>query len=451
MDLYTLVAKEKKKNNNYKLLGSTFESDVAIFLYFSNKEKYEELYFVFTRSEFNDFNQFSDFSEETLTFFVKLENNKINKLLFNDKSNIYKLQSPYFTESLICSRSEDENEQLDYSEIVCDNEKYKKELFPFDYKTQDEEFFEHHYEAEVLYVSVLTYGKNGEEHTCLGSASYNEESTAYLLDTKINEINPDWSHYYFKPMFIFKIYIKKYLRKNLLHFCSYSEEPESKLALIPLEADEEYPEAKLYECQYITLSEINEDDFENFIEKSWDKYELQFNVFDEKEYEQNFGGNLSKEDIITAYISELHKYYLPIQEDWKDCISLFKKLVLRDDIEISINCNILESSTQYNENLERVFLYLKDCIQISIDNDLYDNLAIGILIKQKTGLKINNEDLKRAAGYILYRSGIQSLSVDNLKEFIYEESDVNFYVEKNTKYLDSQKLFSILNLDYILK
>ncbi len=449
MLIYTLVARVNGENFNYKLLGSTFESDVAIYLYYTNIEKFKDIYFVFTKTEFYDFNQFSDFTQEPLEFFVREKNNKISELLFEDQNNIFRLKSDYYTESLICSESEEK--ETNFSDIICCNEKEKKNLLPSSWILQDDDFFEHHYEAEVLYVSVLTYQKNnGDNITCLAGASYHEQTCALLLDEKIKEIEPDWCHFYFKPLFIFKNQISRYLNNKELKFCSYSDEPDKQLALIPIENNEKHIDAIPYTCKYKTLTSVDEDLFEDFIDNSWDKYQLHFEVFEEESFEKSFGENISKEDIITTYISELHKYYLYSQEDWNDVIRLLKELSLKDNLEISLNCNIIESSAFYNDNFESTFLFLKDCIQIAKDNDLYEDLAIGLLIRQRTGLKSNNVDIKRASSFILHKNGIYSLNKNEVVEFLKEEQDENFYIEEKTKYISSGKLLSILNMDFNL-
>lgn len=451
MLLYTLVGHSNDSTLNHKLLGSTFESDVAIFLYYTNIKNFDNLYFIFTKTEFNDFDQFSDFTQEPLNFFVETNESKITKLSFDSERSIFRLKSDYYTESFICSESEEK--QLHFSDVICCYEKEKENLLPTNWEIQDDEFFEHHYEAEVLYVSVLTYQIGNEDSiTCLAGASYHEQTSALLLDKKIQELKPDWCHYYFKPLFILKNQIARYLEHNQLKFCSYSEDPEKKLALIPLEKEEKHVEAKLYTCEYKTLTSVDENEFEDFIEDSWDIYSKHFEIFAEEDsFDKELEENLSKEDIITTYISELHKYYLEQQNDWLQVISLLKDLSMKDNIELALNCNLFDESAQYTENFESAFVFLKDCIQISKDNELYDDLAIGLLIKQKTGLKANNIEIKRIAGFILHRDGIFSLNENEVIDFIREETDSNFYIEEKAKYMSSEKLASILNLNINLQ
>ena len=69
----------------------------------------------------------------------------------------------------------------------------------------------------------------------------------------------------------------------------------------------------------------------------------------------------------------------------------------------------------------------------------------------KTGLKANNIEIKRIAGFILHRDGIFSLNENEVIDFIKEETDDNFYIEEKAKYMSSEKLSSILNLNINLQ
>lgn len=322
MQLYTLVIKEE---NSFKLLGSTFESDVAIYLYYKNKEKYPNLYFVFTTTEFHDFSEFEDFNDFELDFWVRTTDEYISELLFEDKFNIYKLKSKYITESKICSESE--QREIEYSTIVESNDNNKNDLLPPNYEAQDDEFFENHYESEVLFVGVLTYpdGKNtNTTNTIVTGASYHEQTSAYLLQNKITELKPKWCHFHFKHMFIFKNQIKDYLNNNKeISFVSHSENVEENLSLIALEKNEECRDDQKFICKYMNLTEVPENDFEFFINEHWDKFEREFNpnYYTEEE-------DLSKEDIVYNYINDIKKYYLLEQSDWKESIELLRNIVI---------------------------------------------------------------------------------------------------------------------------
>jgi hypothetical protein len=440
MLLYTLVVKE---DNQFKLLGSTFESDVAIYLYYKNKTKHENIYYVSTKTEFHDFGEFEDFNDFELEFFVNIENEYISKLLFEDKLNIYKLKSKYYTESKICSLSEES--EIEYSNLVELNDNKKDDILPPNYEAQDDEFFESHYESEVLYVGVLTYPEGKDTNTIVAGASYHEQTSAYLLQNKINELKPKWCHFYFKPIFIFKNQIKDYLSEDKkITFITNSNNVEENLSLIALEKNEKSNDEVQFNCQYMNLTEVPEEELEIFINEHWSKFERDFNPNYYKEEE-----DLTKEDIISNYISDIRKYYLLNQSDWKDSIELLRNICIQKNITITMDSELKNDANSFTEeNIEACFLYLKDCLDIASTEDFYDELTLIVFIRQKTKIQISEGVYQeRVAAVFLRTDGLHFISKEDCEYYQTHDHETEEFIfkPKGVSYLDSLSILKVLN------
>ena len=98
MILYTLVHSHKENNLvKHKILGSTFESDTAIFLYFSNLNIKDNIYFVFTEIDFHLVKEHIRL-DTTLEFFPDVADNKISNLNLYKKDSIFRLQANYISD-----------------------------------------------------------------------------------------------------------------------------------------------------------------------------------------------------------------------------------------------------------------------------------------------------------------------------------------------------------------
>jgi len=442
MLLYTLVIKE---DNEFRLLGSTFESDVAIYLYFKHIEIYDDMYFIWTETDFDFCCDLQDFNDFEIEFFVQEEDGNITKLAYEDRLNIYKLRSPYYTETQICSISEEaENE---YSTIVEQFEDRKIDLLPEKYEEQDEVFFENFYDSEVLFVGVLTYPVGEETNVVLTGASYNEQVAAYLLQQKISELKPDWCHYYFRHVFVFKNQINNYLNESKeMSFLNYSTDNSSTLTLTPLEKNEEQGEFELFSCKYMSLTAVPEDKFEIFMSNEWCKFEREFNPFGE-----DLDTNNPKETFDYYYDIIINKYLIH-KTDWIESLEFLKEVCFKENVSISVDSDLMSNSIQYNLTEAPLSIgYLKESLGIALHEGMYDELVVSITVNQKTSIQSSEGVFQeRSAAFLLTCEGVYNVLSENYLQYqqldpITGEHKVK---PKNITYVDSRTLLKTLGMKH---
>ena len=246
----------------------------------------------------------------------------------------------------------------------------------------------------------------------------------------------------FLTVIIFKNQIKDYLNKNKeISFVTSSENVEESLALIAREKNEEVKE-NIYQCQYMNLTEVPEDDFETFMANDWSKFERDF---DPNYYNQT--EDLHKEDIISNYIADIRRYYLTDNSDWKDGLNTLKELCFKENITITVCNNYYEPVRFDSTNIESVFLFLKDSFNYLNEEDL-EELSLYIVIRQETPMQREKGiNFERVAAFYIWDSGVYNISKEDIEEqYTFDEDGQSLPKNKNVSYLNSHQMFKILNL-----
>ena len=441
MVLYTLVNSYKNGNLfNHDIIGSTFESDTAIYLYFLNKPLINgELYFVFIDIEFDLVKKHVDM-DTTLEFFPVIENNKIIDLSLYRKDSIYRVQSNYFSDVDICSESIEK--ETEFTRIILEYENYKNELLPDIYDDQDNRVFSAEQNSEILHVAVLNYSIKGENHTILAGASYFDNICAMLLNKKIKELNADWCSFHFKTMYIYKADINQFLNKNTIRFYFESNDPLINVMLSPVSTDEYNEEFDYLVSDYLDIAERNESEFKEFIENDWVGYKEYFIQDQSKDIVV-----LEEENIIN--IQDIKNNHLVEKTDWHDGMELIEYLIKDNNLSFSLFNNIGYPSVFLSEDNKLIaFGYLKDCLTISTEVEDKEDLNLLIFVSQKTNFSINNKTKHRVFGLTVDKHGILPLTKDISKK-LYIENHTNEY--DNCIFMDAKESLKVLKLDFKLK
>lgn len=438
MILYTLVHSYKEDNLvKHKILGSTFESDTAIFLYFSNLGIQKEIYFVFTDIDFQLVKKHINL-DMNLEFFPDIEGNKISNLNLYKKDSIFRLQANYISDMDICMSSIDE--EAKFTSIVTQYEFEKEKLLPAGYEQQDNKVFSEEQDSEILYVAVLNYSINGENNTILAGCSYKPNVCAMLLQNKIEELNADWCSFHFKTMFIFKSDINNFLTHNFVNFQYSTEDPLINIMLSPIAIDESLNEDYL-SCPYLDIADVNDEEFNQFIKEHWNNYQEYFLQEGSKDI-------VVLEDEVKINPEYFKEHFLIEKDDWKDGIKLLNYIIEDKNIAFSLFNNINYPSVYLeNENKFIALNYFKDCLTIS--NEIGDDdLSLLIFISQKTNFSINNKTKHRLFGITVDKNGIFPLNKEVCKQLYIENHNGDI---KHLIFMNAEESLNVLNINFDLK
>lgn len=438
MILYTLVHSYNENNLvKHKILGSTFESDTAIFLYFSNLNIKDNIYFVFTEIDFHLVKEHIRL-DTTLEFFPDVADNKISNLNLYKKDSIFRLQANYISDIDICMSSID-NEAL-FTSIITKYESEKENLLPKGYEQQDNKVFSEEQDSEILYVAVLNYSINGKTNTVLAGCSYKANICAMLLQHKIEEVNADWCSFHFKTMFIYKSDINDFLNNQFINFNYSTEDPLINIMLSPIAINESLNEDYL-ECNYLDIADVNDEEFNYFIKEHWNHY---------KEY---FLENGSKDIVVLEEETRINpeyfqEHFLIEKEDWKDGINLLNYIIEDENIAFSLFNNINYPSVYLeNDNKLIALNYFKDCLTISHEVEVED-LSLLIFISQKTNFSLNNKTKHRLFGVTIDKNGIFPLNKEICKQLYIENHDGDI---TNLIFMNAEESLNVLNIKFDLK
>jgi hypothetical protein len=445
MILYTLVHSDfNEGKTKHKIIGSTFESDTAIFLYFSNEAIKDEIYFVFTEMDF-DLVKKQSHLDLTLEFFPDLDDNKIVGLNLYKKDSIFKLQSTYFSDMNFCLSSIEE--EIKYTTLITKYEDQKSYLLKNDYEDQDNRVFSSEKEMEILYVSLLNYSINGELNTIIAGSSYHSNICALLLHEKIEELKADWCSFYIKTMFIFKSDINDFLTDNKIKFQLTSEDPLHNAMLSPISNDEDNIEVDIYTSEYLDISNVNEDKFNNFVKNEWKNYNEYFLTYECKDtiIPISKDSKSSYENINIDYIKNNH---LIEKDDWHDGMEVINNFIENTEMSFSLFNNINYPSVLLEDDNKMIaFNYLKDCLTIA--NEIQEEeLSLLIFAFQKTNISINNKTKYRAFSMVIDKNGISPLDKENSKLLYIENHDND---SSNLIFMNAKENLNILNLNINLK
>lgn len=438
MILYTLVHSYKENNFiKHNILGSSFESDTAIFLYFSNINTKKDIYFVFTEIDFYLVKEYINL-DKNLELFPDIINDRISNFNLHKKDCIFRLPINYISDMDICLSSIEE--EANFTSTIIKFESKKETLLPNGYEEQDNKVFSEEQESETLYVAILNYSINGETNTVLAGSSYKTNVCAMLLHSKMKEVDADWCSFHFKKIFIYKSDINSFLSNNLINFNYSTENPLINIMLNPIEINESLNEDYL-ECPYLDIADVDDNEFNEFIKEDWDYYH------------EHFKENNSKDIIILEEESKInseyfHKHFLIEKEDWKDGINLLNYIIENKNISFSLFNNINYPSVYLeNDNKFIALNYFKDCLTISHETEIED-LSLLIFISQKTNLSINNKTKYKLFGLTVDRHGIFPLNKDICKKLYIENHDIDI---KHFIFMNAKESLNALNINFELK
>lgn len=456
MLLYTLVVKE---NNTFNLLGSTFESDVAIYLYYKNKEEYENIFFLWSEVKYTYFNNFviDEFLEDNTIYFLgKMKDGYLSELLFEDNLNIFRLTSEYISNESLCLEINDFN---DYCNIIKKHSHKKNEILPPNYEKQDieylhelafyndsilEDIFIDELEYDVLFIGIIEYIKDGYKYLVTTGCGYEEQAVAFQLNEYINELETNIKYdYYFKPLFIPKEKFKDYLDNDKIKLIVINEKDaeNKKIEFNILEKGEKTDKLTI-DCYHSLINNIQITMYNDFIDNKWDKYSKDF----EEEFLEDDCENINKEDIINTYIEYINSSYLKNNNNWFESIQLMLSASKIEDITFIMDCELKEEHSIFQKNIHSAFIFLKECFEGAVMEDFFEELGIVLMLKQKSNIKRNNGDSQHRIGaFFLCADGVNSLTAEETKEYVNStEMKLN---SKNITYIDGKKMLKILNIE----